>query len=363
MLKTDLQILINILCGKRCDSSAIDWYAVLGFLELNRLAGRFYRVAIEQELVIPAQVLKQVKRTAEFQAERNRQFGIWLQEISSALEPISVPYAILKGNALVHADFNARGGNNYVRSLYDMSERTSNDIDLLVLPKDVGKIEKALTGCGFTQGYFNDSSNTVRPTSRREVMERRMNRGETVPFQRLLDSMQLRHVEIDINFSLDYLPSGMRTVIDSMMSRTECYAARDGKYLRSLEKVDFLVHLILHQYKEMREYSMVMRGKDLDMYKLMDIYLMLPMVNHSELYYRVKEYGIEEQTAVVLKAMCDIFGKVELGEELEEMVNDVALCAEFVVDPTKKNKPYVWTANPIERLLCFPHTGMLVETT
>lgn len=361
MLEKDLQCVIKILCGKQCDSQSLDWYSVFGFLELNRLSGRFYRIAVEQGLAIPALVLKKLKRTADYQAERNKQFGLCLKELTNALESLNVPYAVLKGNALVQADFHAQNGNAFTQAVYEIMERTSNDIDLLVSPKDVGKVEKTLIDCGFTQGYFNDALNTIRTTDRRGILERRMGRGETVPFQRMTDCAQMRHIEIDINFSLDYLPNSMQEVRDQLLSKTKCYTTRDGGKLRSLESVDFLIHLILHQYKEMREFSMVMRGKDLEAYKLLDIFLLLQSVSQSELYRRVTDYGIEEQTAVVLKVLVDIFSETKLCAELKEIVQKVKPSAEWVVDPTKKDKPYLWTADPIERILCFPHSSMLIE--
>ncbi len=363
MLKSDLRRILPILYGSVCDCSAVDWYSVLGFLELNRLAGRFYTVATEKGIEIPTQVIKYLKRTAEYQKCRNERLGTYLRKIVDALEREKIPYAILKGNVLVHADFQATNGIPYKRSVYGLSERTSNDIDLLVSPKDVGKVENVLTACGYTQGYFNEESNTIRPTNRREILGCRMNRGETVPFQHMTDYDCLRHVEIDVNFSLDYLPVGMEEILSNMLCHTKLYTTREGESVRSLETVDFLVHLILHQYKEMRVYSMVLRGKDLELYKLLDIYLMLQEVDQGELYKRVKEYKIEDQTAVVLKAITEIFGEIEMSDPLDDLVQNYNRGAELVVDPTNKNKPYVWAAEETERLLRLPHTGLLVETT
>lgn len=363
MQTTDLKRVIAILCGKSCDCSNLDWYAVLGFLQLNRISGRFYQIACKQGLQVPARVTAQLQRTAEYQAERNRKTVFWLKKISCALERKKIPYAVLKGNVLLHADIRAKKPFGEVRPMYAVEERASNDIDLLVLPQDVGKTESVLSECGFVQGYFDATTDNVRPVSRREILECRMNRGETVPFQRILKCEQLRHVEVDINYSLDYLPTGMVEIVEKMINRTELYPMREGGTLRSLEISDFVIHLILHQYKEMRVYSMVMRGKDLEFYKLLDIYLMLQEVPHEALFHRIKEYGIEEQAAVVLKTLADIFEDVQLEGGLKDLANNSFLQEELVLDPTQNNRSYVWKENSLEKLRRFDHTGMLVETT
>ena len=47
----------------------------------------------------------------------------------------------------------------------------------------------------------------------------------------------------------------------------------EGKLeLYSAEETAFFVQLLLHQYKESRTLFMVNKGKDLDLYKLADIY-------------------------------------------------------------------------------------------
>lgn len=363
MLTTDLKCLINVLCGKPCDCSNLDWYAALGFLQLNRVAGRFYRVACERELLLPPGVAAHLAGIAEYQRMRNRKMLFWLKKICHALNRIEIPYAVLKGNVLVHADFDRKNRLETVRPLYELGERASNDIDLLVLPKDVGKVEKALMQCGFTQGYYDAVAHDIRTVSRKDILERRMNRGETVPFQRILQCEQLRHIEIDINFSLDYLSNGMKEILEKMLARTQIYLLRTGGTVRSLETVDFLIHLILHQYKEMRVYSMVMRGKDLQFYKLLDLYLMLQRIPHDSLFHRIKEYGIEEQAAAVLKTLTDVFENLQLESGLKDLAQSSFSQAELVLDPTEGNRSYVWTAEAWEKLQRFDHTGMLVQTT
>ena len=362
MQKMELDFVVNVLQGNAINVN-IDWYAVVGFLELNRISGFFYQKAIAQGVKLPPQVASCLRRTERYQRLRGHQMLEWLKSISMELERERIKYAILKGNALTYADFSAVEGMHFCSSYYDEGGRSSNDIDLLVHPRDVGKVERVLSDLGFVQGYYSEETCSVRHLSRREILERRLNRGETVPFQRMFESAELPHIEIDINFSLDYLPGGMKGILEKMMARTALYSVREGGAIRSLEEIDFLIHLILHQYKEMRVYSMVIRGKDLEMYKLLDIYLMLSRISQKRFLERVMEYHLEQQTAVVLKVVSGIFSNLELCDELEDMTRGYFWTAERVIDPTQKDKPYVWTVEPADRLMRFDHTGFLVETT
>ena len=364
MNKSDLRFVTDILQGKTPDTMA-DWHAVVGYLELHRVAGYFYQQAEECKITIPPQVASCLRRAERYQTARGVQMRTWLKEVTSALAHEGIVYAALKGNVLAHADLSVSEGAKFKTACYREGGRASNDIDLLVCPSEVGKVEHVLTDLGFVQGYYNDISQSVRTMTRREILERRMNRGETVPFQRILESAELPHIEIDINFSLDYLPNGMQDTLAAMMGRTRLYALREGGVVRSLDQIDFLVHLILHQYKEMRVYSFVMRGKELELYKLLDIYLLLQHVSQRELYERVCTYGIEAQTSIVLKAVCDLFDSLQLIDELQFLKEDAMTFseAELVIDPTQKDKPYVWTAETTDRASRFDHTGMLVETT
>lgn len=364
MTGSDLRFVTDILQGKTPETMA-DWHAVVGYLELNRVAGYFCQQTEERKIALPPQVASYLRRAERYQTARGIQMRTWLKEVASALEHEKIVYAVLKGNVLAHVDLTAPEGAKFKTACYREGGRASNDIDLLVCPSEVGKVERVLTDLGFVQGYYNDAAQSVRTMTRREILERRMNRGETVPFQRILESTELPHIEIDINFSLDYLPNGMKDTLSAMMGRTRLYALREGGTVRSLEQIDFLVHLILHQYKEMRVYSMVMRGKDLELYKLLDIYLLLQQVSQEELYERVCAYGIEAQTSIVLKTVCDFFDDLQLIDELKFLKeNTMGFSeAELVVDPTQKNKPYVWTAETAERASRFDRTVMLAETT
>lgn len=360
----EMNYITNILQGKRPFNSEVDWCEIIGFTQFNKISGYFYQRLIENRMDVPMRVQKQYLQIFDWQIERNRRMGEWAKKIGEALEQERIPYAFLKGTVLSHVDFRLQGvtdrvPSNFV-SNYENGERVSNDIDLLVAPKEIGKVEHVLLSLGFVQGYYNDSLRMIRTLTRKEILERRLNRGETVPFQLITNNVCLPHVEVDINFSLDYLPTGMRPVLDEMLEKSVRYVTDNGGMLRSLEEVDFLIHLLLHQYKEMRVYSMVMRGKDLEIYKLLDIYLMMKRMDQRVLWERIIHYGISVQAAVVLKTVKAIFD-MKFSEEIQNAIECLEGEAEYVIAPDMNNKQYVWTASVWERIKRFDHAGMLVE--
>ncbi len=361
MNEMELNCVLNVLQGGRPIETAVDWYGIFGFTQLHKIGGYFFRRLTESGASIPLSVKKQYLQLLYNQTKRNEAMGKYAAEIGNALEREKIDYVFLKGNVLSHTNFlSRRGVCGEVVPFYRKGERISNDIDLLVEPKEIGKVETILRSLGFIQGYYDDCNMSVRSLSRREVLERRMNRGETVPFQLQTDNAYLPHAEIDINFSLDHLPSGRNALLSRMLGNSILYAAENGGALRSLEEVDFLIQLLLHQYKEMRVYSMVMRGKDLELYKLLDIYLMMQRIDARALWKRALQYGVAVQAAATLKTVKSVFDDLELTDEIDHAVQSLDREAEYVIAPDT-NKRFVWKAEVRERLKRPDHTGMLAE--
>lgn len=90
----------------------------------------------------------------------------------------------------------------YLCAHYPDGYRTSNDVDLLVLPKDVTTIGNLLARSGFRQGNIRNGE--FIPATRQEIIESKMMRGETVPYIKEVDLTFMKFFKVDINFSLDY---------------------------------------------------------------------------------------------------------------------------------------------------------------
>ena len=134
----------------------------------------------------------------------------WIEDIAYELDASGTEYVFLKGSILSHTQFAGK-------PVYASGERVSNDVDLLIRPKDAGRVSRALARIGFRQGSWDEKRGAFRPLSRLEIVARRMNRGETAPLIASTGNARFPFVEVDVNFSVDYLPFGQERLVEGML--------------------------------------------------------------------------------------------------------------------------------------------------
>ena len=123
-------------------------------------------------------------------------------------------------------------------------ERVSNDIDILVSQADLNNIQILLNELGFKQGYYDLRQKKTVEFSRKEVLNRRMNRGETAPFIFETRNQIMPFIEIDINFSLGYTPQYGKEMLNDFLKNTFYYSGKVHGGLSSLNIDDFFLQLI-----------------------------------------------------------------------------------------------------------------------
>ena len=322
---------------------------VLGTLFENRMAAIAYDVLEKNEL------LENVGR--EFRnALRNAHIANWkwnedfigcLRHVSAVLDSADIPYALLKGAVLV--------------GKYPLGCRTSNDIDVLIAPEHVGRVCAVLTQAGFRQGEVKN--NTFIPATRQQIIESKMMRGETVPFIKEVKLPFMRYLEVDLNFSLDYKNSD-GIMLKKMLERTELVEVGMAK-IKSLNRLDFILHLCAHLYKEATTLPWIIMKRDMTFYKYCDIYTRLPRLNHEdsiELCRLAKAYHLEEEFFYCLDSVNAFFGLNHsyLEDALKNYDN-----THFgdVIAPAEK-KLYRYTeADPVNRFFSSNRKRLLLEVT
>lgn len=373
MNKKDLKFILSVLRKEDVGPYAdLDWYAAYGFLELNKVSGYFYNAAQEIGLRIPQIVERGLARTRNVQAERNEVMRQYIRDIGDVLRYEKLSYAFLKGSVLSNTDFHfseqsftcsalgEKQREQYrrqcARCFYGEGERVFNDIDILILPRDISAVTRILQEMGFVQGYYDHAAERIVKLSRAEIISRRMNRGETAPFFLEIENRVVPFIEADVNFSLNYLPAQDEKPLRTMLKKTADFAGTIEGGVRSLPVREFFLHLIAHQYKESTLYSMVERHKDMQLYKLLDIYLFLSRgyIDIDTLYADAKKYRLEHETDSVLSTVCALFPDVRLNR-----ISDAT--SEEVIDPPRRKK-YVWTRPVEERLAVFDSVKYLSET-
>ena len=133
-----------------------------------------------------------------------------------------------------------------------------------------------------------------------------------MPFIKRVKLPQMEHLEIDINFSLDFKARQESEVVSSLLKNTEPLIHTASGNLATLSAVDFLIHLCCHLYKEAAVYAWVEMERDLSLYKFADIYLLLhewaDANLHRDLEYQIRAYGLQKECYYALLRTKELFG-------------------------------------------------------
>ncbi len=309
----------------------IHWPYVLGQLLFHRMGGAAYSILRECELLgrINREVRNSLKTVYDGGKEKSESLKTALSESAEVLQNAGFPYALLKGAYLV--------------SLYPAGLRTSNDLDILINQKDLSALESRLKSAGFEQG--NIRGGLFIPASRAEIVSSRMNRGETVPFIKRVDLPGMEHLEIDINFSLDFKAKQENGAVAALLKNTKKFIKTANGSLRTLSPVDFLIHLCCHLYKEAAVYAWVEMERDLSLYKFADLYLLLnrwtaPGV-YTDLAVNISRHGLNRECYYALLFTKELFGikNGELDRLLRTIQPGNTAYLKEIVQPDK-NKTY-----------------------
>lgn len=323
---------------------------VLGQLFFNRMQAVAYGTLAQNELLsaMNREFRNSLKAAYALNIEKNQSFFGCVRYLGNLLSGLGLNYAMLKGA--------------YLCKLYPDGYRTSNDIDLLVAPENVTKIGKALVNAGFQQGYVRNEE--FYPASRRQIIESKMMRGETVPYIKEMDLPQMKFLEVDLNFSLDYKPNDGHAV-EELLENTEVKEI-DGYKVCTLNDEDFLVHLCCHLYKEATTLPWVEMKRDMTLYKYCDIYLLL---NHADkqktdrFFDRARVLGLEKICAFAVRGTAELFefNNAHAVHTADDILRDRPAFLHTVVSP-KDKKTYEYSVSDIkERLFSENRVDLLKE--
>ena len=105
-MKKEVKYALEALSGRlpREDKN-LDWFYLLGFLELNRVAGAFLTTAEGLEMKLPPSVHRRLSAVRAEQADRVRFLRRWIEDIAYELDASGTEYVFLKGSILSHTQF------------------------------------------------------------------------------------------------------------------------------------------------------------------------------------------------------------------------------------------------------------------
>lgn len=312
--------------------------SVLGLLFFNRMQGVAFDTLRRNGLLgkVNREFRNSLGAAHEQNVAKNESFFTCVAMLSDIISKSSCKIAMLKGA--------------YLCSHYPTGYRTSNDVDLLVSPNDVGKIGNLLTTAGFVQGNIRNGEFV--PATRKEIIESKMTRGETVPYIKQVDLPYMKFFEVDINFSLDYKTSTDDTL--SRMLNNICVKNENGIYIKTLENTDFFIHLCAHLYKEATTLPWIKMHRDMTMYKYCDIYLLLSEMSESQvddIFRRAKEFDMEKICAYAILETSNLFDMdftYAYNKATLALEDDPDFCLK-VISPSEKKLFTYQTKSTLER--------------
>lgn len=323
--------------------------AVLGHLFFNRMQAVAYGTLMERGMLgkVNREFRNSLKAAYEQNIEKNRSFFKCVQYVDEVLAECQCGYAMLKGA--------------YLCKVYPEGYRTSNDIDLLVLPEDVTRIGEVLIKAGFRQGNIRNGSFV--PATRKEIIESKMMRGETVPYIKEVNLPGMQFLEVDINFSLDYKP-GDAVLLEEMIRNTTVETLGDYS-VRTLRREDFFVHLCSHLYKEATTLPWVEMMRDMTLYKYCDIYMLLSGASEKQvdfLFERARELRMEKICAFAVLQMSELFD-FDNRYAVEVAKNILADEPDFIhtIIAPKEKKEYVFSEKSIVKRFFADSRKVLLE--
>lgn len=339
----------DMFCTEPIEFDNVSGEKLLGKMVLNRVVNISYKNLIKKDCKKLGEFESSLKLLYNENLNRAKVCKDNIGYVCTMLDKAEFPYALLKGSYLI-------------TQVYELGDRLSNDIDILINETNVGACKKLLLEEGFLQGYLENG--VFKEASRADIIMSKMNFGETIPFSKEIDG---RYITIDMNFSVDYKPMEDDAIITKMLDR-RIKLPLTNTTLVTLGQVDFLIYLCLHLYKEATTFDWVERRHDLKLYKFIDLYLLFHENSSQELYDNlvdsIREYGVDKEcyyaflrTKDIYKELCNVKGYEAFLERIKPEKTEYLY---EIINPMEK-KIYKYEMDFIEWFSCEDRVAHLVE--
>lgn len=293
--------------GKIKIEKSINAEELFGQIVLNKMVGVAYDNIELQSL--HAELRKVMTILKNYYLSKSVIFKQQLKYLANILINFDKDYSLLKGSFLS-------------TNIYSEGQRISNDFDILISSENVSALQNLLLNNGFIQGYVINS-NEIRSATRKEIIEAKMNFGETIPFVKIIENEPL---VIDINFSMDYKMASEKKIITEILAKTEYATFEDVKF-KVLNPIDFIIHLSCHLYKEATTYDWVIRRRDLMLYKFCDINVFVRKYGTNEYFLnlvkQIKRYKLEKECYYTFENSSIIYPELNDLEGFESMKESI----------------------------------------
>lgn len=252
------------------------WEKIINYADRNRTLYLVLHNFFQYKLIdlIPGWLVKIIQDSYICNEIRNDEKLKELKYLLMALEERGVKIVPVKGAYLID-------------EIYDRRIRTTNDLDALILRKDIPVIIKVMKELGYTDDYYNFKKKCFEPVSSQKKMLYKLKMYNLLPFAK--EGALGNIIFFDLSHSLDF--SLNSNVVEEMINSAQLI---NGRY--QLLPEHFLLHMCCHHYREASHTEWIKLGKDLNLMKFCD----------------VREFVIKRTDSVILKKMIQFARKYSL---------------------------------------------------
>ena len=229
-----------------------DWAFITGELIRHKINGYFYRMLKpEQRKYIIASVRQTFEILCQHYEKVTKKNLEFFEELIKKTDEAGINVAGVKGIV-----FNA--------NLYQPGVRLSNDIDILVEESDLKIFDVIVRKMGFFQSCDFGKSEA----SKKEKLIQIMNYHDLIPYYKNIRTPFLDFIKVDVNFQFDSKENDITR--DILNEGTQDYSG-NGYTIRGLKREMHLMYLCVHFYREATNSIWTIGGRDVDLYKIIDI--------------------------------------------------------------------------------------------
>lgn len=242
------QQIINALAKKK-----MDWGYIAGQLTHHRLSGYFLAgLDEEQKNKLHYELRIALEMIVNVQKQQHKEMLSCILPVLNLFDEYQIKYAALKGLVLNTC-------------LYSAGERRSNDSDILVLERDLDRIDAVLTTEKYWQAlYVNQDFKAMTPEEKRRQREQ----YHDFPYVKRVDSEYMRYHMIDLNIRFDSKDNEITyEIFEYGLVRYQ----GDGYAVWGLPWATNLAQLCVHFYREGSESFFIDHQTDIMLYKIVDI--------------------------------------------------------------------------------------------
>ncbi|MCI9541769.1 MAG: nucleotidyltransferase family protein [Lachnospiraceae bacterium] len=311
----------------------LDWCVISGQLMNHRLLGYFYEgLTSNQRDKMPKELRRTTRLLMSKQEEVMKKNYEMYDKLSEKFEKENIRYCALKG-LMFCADF------------YELRERRSNDLDIMLLEEDLGKADKIFREFGFIQSFMKDGE--MKEATRKEKICQRLKFHDLVPYVKYEGDSVMK---IDINFRFD---SENNDIDKEVFDRGVSYYGKNEIEVKGLPFDTNLIFLCIHFYREGRNTIWTKGKRDLLLYKLVDVINMI-RVHYDEFIVDkwltlVKKLHVEEKCYYTFYILDKFYKDEKIEQVLETLTpEDNSYINEVYVEGEdryiEREKPFVETA-------------------